>query len=189
MTMFLHDAPFLRDISHEAAEAIAPAFARNTTDLYPTYRRTRPTATPAQLLTAIGTDVIRVESIQLAERKVAAGSAPVWMYRCDVASSALGGALGAPHAIDVPLVFANVACPFLEGHPDAETVAATMLATWAYFARFGNPNHPSLPAWPAYALDERSTMLFNRASTVVHDPDSEERQAWPVLGNVVRHSP
>ena len=98
MTLFLHGASTLADLDHEAASMLAPSLAQGVSDLYPTYRRSRPDATPAQLLVAIAGDVRRIGSIRQAERKIGGGPASVWMYRCDVESPALNGALGAPTA-------------------------------------------------------------------------------------------
>jgi para-nitrobenzyl esterase len=49
---------------------------------------------------------------------------------------------------------------------------------WIAFARTGNPNHPGLPEWPAYTLDERATMCFDDVSSVFNDPGSAERLSW-----------
>ena len=87
----------------------------------------------------------------------------MWMYRCDLASPALDGTLGATHGVDLPLVFNNLSTPLLDGQPAART---------------GDPNHNLLPDWPPYTLDRRATMLFNTTNTLVDDPDSDERQAW-----------
>jgi para-nitrobenzyl esterase len=178
MTMFLHGAPILENLDHASAAQLAPSLAQGVTDLYPTYRRARPDATPAQLLTAIATDVRRIGSVQLAERKLAGGSAPVWMYRCDLESPAQRGVFGATHGIDLPLMFRNLPVPLLDGQPASEVVATAMSASWLSFARTGDPTHHLLPDWPPYTVEHRATMLFNAASSVVNDPNSEERRAW-----------
>ena len=100
------------------------------------------------------------------------------MYRCDLATPALDGTLGATHGIDLPLVFNNLPVPLLDGQSAAATVAAAMSGTWLSFARTGDPSHSLLPDWPPYSLDRRATMLFNSTSTLADDPDSDERQAW-----------
>jgi para-nitrobenzyl esterase len=111
MTLFLHDNPMLADLDDTAAAELAPSVAQGITDLYPTYRQSRPDATPAELLTAIATDVRRIGSIRVAEHKLAAGNSPVWIYRCDLPSPALDGTLGATHGVDLPLVFNNLPVP------------------------------------------------------------------------------
>jgi para-nitrobenzyl esterase len=53
-----------------------------------------------------------------------------------------------------------------------------MSEAWLAFARSGDPNIPTLPTWPAYSLDRRSTMLFDVAPRVVDDPFGAELRAW-----------
>ncbi len=44
--------------------------------------------------------------------------------------------------------------------------------------RAGDPNHPGLPAWRPYRLDERATMVFDRTPRVVNDPRGDERRLF-----------
>ncbi len=48
-------------------------------------------------------------AIDWAQRKVAAGAAPVYVYRFDFASAALGEIFGAMHGGEIPFVFNNYA--------------------------------------------------------------------------------
>lgn len=146
-----------------------------------TYQRTRPKASPQEWFSALATDwTMRMASIRLAERKIAGGQAPVFMYRFDWETPALDGKLRALHSLELPFVFDNVAhasgmtCDL----PECYTLAARMSEAWLAFARNGDPNHAELPTWPAYDTETRATMLFDNDCTVVHDPDGEERLAW-----------
>ncbi|MSV35447.1 MAG: hypothetical protein EXQ47_07595 [Bryobacterales bacterium] len=78
---------------------------------------------------------------------------------------------------DVPFVFNNVkiAGPKISQMPEAQALADKVSASWAAFARTGNPNVKGLPKWPAYSDQARDTMLFNNVSRVVQDPDREPR--------------
>lgn len=51
---------------------------------------------------------------------------------------------------------------------------------WIAFARSGDPSHPDLPDghWPAYDLERRGTLLFDRQCSLELDPRGSERQAW-----------
>ena len=178
MTMFLLDAPAIVDATHDTGEQIAQALSKGVTGLYGVYRARRPGQLPGQILIAIATEAFRLGSITLAERKVAGGTAPVWMYRCDVTSPASGGAFGATHSIDLPLVFGDLPHPLLDGHPRATDISASMMATWVQFARHGDPNNASIPPWRPYTHDDRATLLFDTECTVVIDPDGDERRAW-----------
>jgi para-nitrobenzyl esterase len=62
--------------------------------------------------------------------------------------------------------------------PERYELAATMSATWAAFARSGNPNHEGLPHWPAYDARDRATILFDVPCKVENDPRREERLVW-----------
>ena len=55
-------------------------------------------------------------------------------------------------------------------------VADKMSSAWAEFARNGSPN------WPAYAGDERATMIFDNECKVVGDPNREDRLAFEASG-------
>ncbi len=46
------------------------------------------------------------------------------------------------------------------------------------FARTGDPNITGLPAWPAFDLQRRATMVFDRESRVVDDPRGRERRLF-----------
>jgi para-nitrobenzyl esterase len=99
------------------------------------------------------------------------------MYRLEWETPVENGNLRCPHALDLPLMFDNVAKSTSligSGSAEAQKVADQMSAAWIAFARSGNPNTQALP-WPAYA-GNRTTMIFNVKSQAVNDPRSEERK-------------
>jgi para-nitrobenzyl esterase len=62
-------------------------------------------------------------------------------------------------------------------------LADSMMHAWAAFARSGNPSVPTLPPWPAYDMQVRSTMILGDQSRIVADPRSEQRKVLrQVLG-------
>jgi para-nitrobenzyl esterase len=62
-------------------------------------------------------------------------------------------------------------------------LAAQMSDARIAFARYGAPDHPGIPRWPAYSLEDRETMIFDRdASCVRFDPSGDERAAWQDAG-------
>ena len=75
------------------------------------------------------------------------------------------------------VVFDNVAlsASMVGTGPEAQAVADQMSAAWLAFARTGNPNNPKTLQWPAYALADRATMVFDATSRVVNDFRSDER--------------
>ncbi len=149
-----------------------------------TYRRTRPRATPTEIIVAIATDRMRMGAIRVAERKAAGSPAPVYMYLFTWESPFMGGILKCPHTMEMPFVFNNVepAIGILGNSPERIPLAAKVSGAWLAFARSGNPNHQGLPGWPTYNKEERATMVFGSECKVENDPRGEERQAWAEIG-------
>jgi para-nitrobenzyl esterase len=56
---------------------------------------------------------------------------------------------------------------------------------WVAFARDGDPNHPGLPKWPAYSLDERATMILDYEPRVENDPLREVRLRWAGIRSTI----
>jgi para-nitrobenzyl esterase len=146
------------------------------------YRGQRPGASPFDLYLAVTSDRFRVGSIRIAERRAAAAPTPVFMYRFDYESTAMGGRLGATHGIDIGFVWDNLGAAgglgLVDDGPEAQGLADRASEAWLAFARTGDPNHRGLPSWPAYDADRRATMIFDAECRVVDDPDAEERRAW-----------
>jgi para-nitrobenzyl esterase len=56
-----------------------------------------------------------------------------------------------------------------------------MMATWAAFARTGDPSNPTLPAWKPYRDEDRQMMVLNVESRLALDPGGRARAALDVL--------
>jgi para-nitrobenzyl esterase len=145
------------------------------------YRSRRPGASPADLFSAIASDLeYRRDAILMAERKVALGTAPAYMYLFAWKSPAFRGKYGSAHAFCTPFVFDNVdMAPGLWGQtpdPRRYELASRVSKAWAKFARTGNPSHSSLPDWKPYAVHNRSTMVLNYSCELVADPRAEDRK-------------
>lgn len=144
------------------------------------FRATRPHASLSDIFFAMATErTFRSEAIAQAERKSIQGKAPVYMFL--FSWEAQGGQYKAGHALDVPFVFDNLEmAPGLKGDMpvtrDSE-LADTISATWAAFARTGNPNQPGLPEWKPYTVKDRTTMIQNYTCESVDDPLRDDRIA------------
>ncbi len=142
-------------------------------DLIDTYRRTRPEASVEQLMIALTTDhMFRMPAIRLAEARADAGR--TWLYQFNWRSR--NERLGATHALEISFAFDNLHQPgvdvFIGDGPSPQHVADAVHGAWTRFVKAGDPG------FPHYSLGSRETMVFDEASTVVADPDAEEREAW-----------
>ena len=153
-----------------------------TVEIFTTYATAQPGVEMGDIGLAMFTDyTFRLPAIRLAEKQVQQG-ASVWVYRFDWAPP--GSKLRACHAIEMPFVWNTFKTPFfraLTGSNPPSTLAQQMHASWIAFARTGNPTIPELPAWPAYDINRRSTMLFDEQCSVVDDPQGAERAVWEGL--------
>jgi para-nitrobenzyl esterase len=112
----------------------------------------------------------------LADRRADGAGAPVYAYLLSWRSPVLGGILGAPHCLDLPLVFDNHDRARMGGDdPDVHRLVSEVADAWIAFARDGAPSHPGLPDWPEYTTRDRPTMVFDRPTRLVDDPESAIR--------------
>ncbi|MET0808183.1 MAG: carboxylesterase/lipase family protein [Pseudoxanthomonas sp.] len=159
--------------------------AQQYTDLLPEtviaeYRRLYPAYTPSEVFFAATTAGRSWRgAVEEAEARARQG-APTWVYQLDWGSPLDGGKFGAFHTLDIPLVFDNIGQPGSRTGPgaDAQAVARQMSDALIAFARSGNPNHAGIPAWPAYDLEHRQTMVFDAVSRLQDDPRGGERRLY-----------
>jgi len=144
------------------------------------YESDHPDASVAELESAMLTDVVfRVPASRLADAQ--ASHAPVWQYRFDWRSPAMGGMLGAAHAIEIPFVFDMVTDHRLHVMvgPDAPSALAhDMHQAWVSFARDGSPQFASVD-WPAISATKRPVLCMGESSGVHQDPFGMSRECWP----------
>ncbi|MGH8997215.1 MAG: carboxylesterase/lipase family protein, partial [Acidimicrobiales bacterium] len=155
-------------------------------DLLESYRAARsrrgaPTD-PRELWSAIESDrMFRVGSLKAAAAH-AQWQTETYCYLFTWESPAMGGALGACHAVEIPFVLGNLGLPgmdrFAGAGPAAERLSEQMMQAWLSFARTGRPSHPSIPEWPAYRAADRATMVFGTETHLEHAPMEEERALW-----------
>lgn len=149
----------------------------NAAALLDYYRAETPGASPFILKARLDTDLsFRRGAFAQAERKAAAGGAPVWTYLWTWASPATNGRYGAVHGVDVAPSLHNVRGA-LTGTDDTSRLMADRLASaWASFAATGDPNNSHLPQWDAYGADRRMTLLLDNDTRVESDPRAQVRE-------------
>ncbi|WP_370965547.1 carboxylesterase/lipase family protein [Amycolatopsis sp. cg9] len=116
-----------------------------------------------------------IPAIRFAEKQPNA-----WMYRLDWRIAPRGRGLGAPHGLDLPLVFDDIRnrnWRFLFAGRTfpaerMQAMATEMFAAWVRFIATGDPG------WPRYTTADRVTRLFDDVSTTVSDPDRAQRLLW-----------
>jgi para-nitrobenzyl esterase len=160
----------LDQVTEVQASAALELFAPGP-DAVAAYRATG--AGPEELYDQVHSDwLFRMPSLMLAE----AHTGRTFVYELTWPAPGLGGALGACHGLDVPLVFGNLtsgqtAMLLGDDLAEAESVSAQMREAWTSFATDGDPG------WPAYG-DERLTRVFDTEPAVVPYPEEASRRIW-----------
>lgn len=162
--------------AREAAAALR-AFAPGP-DGEDAYRAAHPDADAARLYELAYSDwLFRMPSLHLAQAH-AAGGGTAFLYELRYAAPANGGALGACHGLDVPLIFGSFTAGFGQmlfgGQAPAAAVnlGEAMRSSWAAFAASGDPG------WPAYAAAGRLTRIFDDPPSVAPYPEETSRRLW-----------
>ncbi|CAL9335094.1 Carboxylesterase [Streptomyces sp. enrichment culture] len=141
------------------------------------YRAAFPDASAEYLFELVQSDwLFRMPSLHLAEAQVTGGGR-AHLYELTWSAPAGGGALGACHALDVPLTFGvfDGLGETLIGHPpplEAEALSARFRSAWTAFAATGDPG------WPAYDTERRLVRLFDTEPAVAAYPEETSRRLW-----------
>src|ERR1700677_660467 len=137
------------------------------------YRLAYPEATPETLYELVNSDwLFRIPTLHLAQAH-AAGGGRTYLYELQYDQTALG----ACHALDVPLVFGT--CEelgaFLLGDPPPDSAVQLgnlMRAEWVEFARTGDPG------WSPYSIGRRLTRVYDEKPDVVPYPEHASMHLW-----------
>lgn len=162
--------------------ALTPlADGRDIDKIIAEYRRLRPEYSPTEMVFTASTDAgFHNRSVEQADKKATQGGAPAYFYLLYWKTPVDGGKWLSPHALDIGMVFDNVAkSESMSGVGEEQQKMADMMSeAWLAFARTGNPNHPGLPEWPEYNAEDRPMMVFDIPPQVVKDPHGAQRKLF-----------
>lgn len=179
MTMMMLGMPWFGSLDDQGLKGMSGAlFGKMADEVYEAYRQEMPSASQTDIACQMITDrTMWVGSIMWAERRVAANRGPVYSYRFDLESPALGGVMGAAHGGDIPFALNNYPLSVVAGdRPENAEMGKIMSDTWVNFAATGNPNNPSIPQWDPYDLEKRTVIHFDVPTHVSHDHRAEMRK-------------
>ncbi|ALL14329.1 carboxylesterase/lipase family protein [Caulobacter henricii] len=144
------------------------------------YRRLYPHYSPSDVYFAASTAGRSWKAAIIQAEERARAGAPAYVYQVDWRSPRDGGVWGAPHTIDIALVFGTLTAKgsLADASPESVAMSNQMSDAFIAFARTGNPNGPTVPTWEPYTLPRRQTMVFNTPSALADDPRGAERELF-----------
>ncbi len=155
--------------------------AAHVIQVYTEARRDGVGVAPADLWFAIESD--RWFRAPAAELAAALNGGRTYAYLFTWPSPALGGSLGACHALEVPFVFGTTRrqpLPMIVGEGLAvEALSLQLQDSWLRFARAGSPAEAA--AWPAYDAERRATRWLGADEGLIEAPFEAERAVWDGL--------
>jgi para-nitrobenzyl esterase len=158
------------------------AHAKKMVETYQAERKGKLPAEPGDILDAVMTDLrFRIPAIRWAEAQSRQAS-KVFSYLFTFKSAAMGGVLGACHALEIPFVFGVLGEKPRGIYPgrteETDRLSGKMTAAWTAFAKNGNPSHNGLEPWKNYDPSKRSTMILGLETRLEEDPFGRERALW-----------
>ncbi|MER5433160.1 carboxylesterase family protein [Streptomyces sp. NPDC002588] len=179
-------------VTEEQASAVLRLFAPGGEAGERAYRQAFPDAGPADLFEQVQSDwLFHIPSLRLAEAQVAGGGR-AHVYELTWPAPGMGGALGACHGLDIPLLFGtyqadlgNLLFAGAEVTAEARSLTAQFQTAWTSFARTGDPG------WPVYDADRRLVRVLDTEPKTAPYPEESSRRLWegrefpplPLLGD------
>ena len=177
----------LTDLNEERAlELLAPLVggSERAGECYETYRALRiqrgEPIDPLAVYNAVMTDRQYRGSTRRLLDAHAAAPGRTYSYLVEQQSPMFEGRLGAPHALDVPLIWGtnDLMRDFVGDDPQVDQLSGFMMDAWINFARTGDPTTNALPGWPQYRADRPYTMVFGPDVRTVTEERDEELALW-----------
>jgi para-nitrobenzyl esterase len=178
---------------------LEPQYGTDASKIVDTYRKANPNASAPAIFVAISSiTMMGLGSVDIAEKKVKQGGAPVYLYNFGYKSEkkipGTDYALGTPHAMDISFKFNNEVPPrdgsaptesyFGGNRPERFPASRHFAELWTTFARTGKPAAKDVPAWPAYNLNIRPMMRIDSTCEVINNRFSQELAMWRSIGKL-----
>lgn len=160
----------------EAKKRLEKIYGDKTDTYIQLFKKTYPDATPQDLV-SIDT-LFRPNTIITADARSAKTTAPVYNYLLTWKSDVDNSSKGSFHGLDIPLAFKNIELGkhWTGTSDEAKVLAEKMSSAWINFAKTGNPNDKSLPAWKPYTRENGETLIFDKETKIVNNNDRELMQ-------------
>ncbi|HEY2464125.1 MAG TPA: carboxylesterase/lipase family protein [Steroidobacteraceae bacterium] len=179
---------FVTAINHPESEAMSEAELQTrvraihddkTMSIIRAFRERTPRAKPFDIWSRIAASGVRGSAILQAKLKAEQGRAPAYLYWFTWQTPILSGRPRAFHCAEIAFVFDNTErCETMTGGgAEARTLAGKMCDAWIQFAKTGNPNHRTLPHWPAFSAETIPTMILDSPPRVEMNPDGAEQKS------------
>lgn len=113
----------------------------------------------------------RPATIEFIRQKSEFSEAPTYSYQFTY-EFPIDGGKAAWHCAEIPFVFHNIDRVAVCNVPgETDRLQERMTTAWINFARYGSPDTPSLPKWPASTPGDEATMIFDKTCEVRHNFD------------------
>lgn len=144
------------------------------------YRQWYPQYSPSQVFFSATTAARSWKGMVIASERRAEQGAPTWIYHLHWRSPLGGGRFGAPHTLDIPMVFGNLDADdwTRAAVAAARSVSEAMMDALIAFARSGDPSAEGRVEWPRFDLQRRATLVFDTRLRVEDDPRGAERRLF-----------
>ncbi len=160
----------------EAKKRLEKKYGNKTETYVKLFEKAYPDYTPQDLV-SIDT-LFRPNTIVTADARSAKTNAPVYSYLLTWKSTVEDNSKGSFHGLDIPLAFKNIELGkhWTGTSDEAHRLADKMSSAWINFAKTGNPNDKSLPAWKPYSQKNGETMIFDKEPRILNNHDRELMQ-------------
>lgn len=155
----------------EGEQAVTQVFGEEAAkELLPLFEKAYPTHNPVDL--TVLDCVVRAPILSyVKERSKASKETYSYLFDLDLP---LDGGWVPWHCADIPYVFANTCfTPYTQEEGVTERIETEIFDSVMGFARNGNPNHETIPNWPACTPDKLYTLVTSKNTRVECNYDNE----------------